>query len=312
MNDAALTRLRTGGIDRLVDLLVDDVLDRPIRELVEPAWLARQLAASAKSAAADPQVEAWFRERVQDARSRVPPGPVPVPAEIADPLRELAQRPYVPDRALVGELLDHDTVRLMLRNLFQDLLVAFARKLRPAVPTPPAPARGALAGLRGLQKLSENVLGAVGQELEAQVEARAREFMDTAMQRLVDRMADHLCNPALVGEYGELRGHMLEVLLRTDAPALAAEIEKLDPDALVATGAALVRGFAGRPELADQLEGVIEAALDAAGTRTARELMGGIEAHGVGLLRDVLIQRGRALVETEAFAAWWTEVVEGP
>ena len=74
MQAAALHRLRDGGTDRLVDLLLDDVLSRPVSELVDPAWLARQLAASAKSAAADPQVEAWFRERVKDARARVPAG----------------------------------------------------------------------------------------------------------------------------------------------------------------------------------------------------------------------------------------------
>ena len=307
MDASAHERLRNGGIDRLVDLLVDDVLDRPITELVDPSWLAGQLAETTRSAAADPQVERWFRDRVTELRSRVPAGPLPSPAEIVAPLQALLSRPYVPDRALVGALLDHDTARLMLKNLFQDLLISFARKLRPSGPVVPR------TGLpfKGLQRMSESVLGVVGQELEQQVEAKAREFMDAGVQRLVDRMADHLCNPALVQEYGAWRLHGLDVLLHTDSRRLAAEVEKLDPDALVATGAALVRGIANRPELPGQLEHILRAAMDATEGRNIRSLLGGVEVHGIHMVRDLLIQRARALVETEAFARWWAEVVEG-
>ena len=267
MDAPALERLRNGGIDRLVDLLVDDVLDRPVTELVDPAWLARQLAETTRSAAADPQVERWFRERVTELRSRVPAGRPPIPEEIAAPMRALMERPYVPDRELVGALLDHDTARLMLKNLFQDLLISFARKIRPATPTvprTPLPFKG--------------------------------------LQRLVDRMADHLCNPALIREYGAWRLHALEVLLHTDTRRLAAEVEKLDPDALVATGAALVRGVSNRPELPGELESILRAAMEATEGRSVRALLGGVETHGIGMVRDLLIQRARALVETEPFA----------
>lgn len=307
-------RLRNGGIDRFVDLLIEDVLSRPVRELADPAWIARQLAATARTAAADPQVEVWLRARIRDARGRVPAGPVEVPPELREPLRALLSRPYVPDRELVGALLDHDTARLLLRNLFQDLLIAFGRKLRPAMQMAP---RAPIPSLRGLQKLGEGVLGVVGQELEVQLEQRAREFMDAGVQRLVDKMADHLCDPKLSSEYGSWRRHVLDVLGRTDARKLAAEVEKLDPESLVATGAALVRGLAGREELVGQLEAVIRAAMDAAGDRSVRALLTGEGSAvastetldtGVEALRDVLRERGRALVETEAFEAWWDEV----
>lgn len=310
MNEAVRTRLRAGGADRLADLLLDDLLDRPLAELFDARWLAAQLVASLRSAAADPRVESWFRERVNDLRARVPDGRPEVPAAIRGPLRDLLLRPYVPDRALVGRLLDHDTARLLLKNLFQDLLVAFARKLKPpAVAKAPL---GALGGrLGGLGKLGENVLGAVGHELEQQLEQRAREFTDQAAQKLVDKMADHLCNGELVVEYGAWRAHGLDVLLATDARALAGEIEKLDPEALIATGAALVRGIAGRDELVGEVEAVLSAAMESAGSRSARELFGGVEEHGLDLLRDLMRQRARAVIETPAFERWFEEVIEG-
>ncbi len=306
MNDAARARLRAGGADRLADLMLEDLLDRPVAELVDARWLAERLVASLRSAAADPRVEGWFRDRVNDLRARVPQGTPEVPAAIRGPLRDLLLRPYVPDRAIVGRLLDHDTARLLLKNLFQDLLVAFARRIRPPV-VPKAP----LGGLGRLGKLGEGMLGAVGHELEHQIEQRAREFTDQATQKLVEKMADHLCNAELVVEYGAWRAYGLDVLLATDARALAGEVEKLDPEALIATGAALVRGIAAREELVSEVEAVLTAAMESTGSRSTRELLGGVEEHGLDLLRDLLRQRARAVVETSAFERWFEEVVEG-
>lgn len=301
MSPLVRERLRAGGIDRFVDMLVEDILDRRADELLDPAWMALQLAQAAKSAANDPQVERWFRDRITDARQRVPSGTARLPPEISRPLAEVLRRPYVPDRAIVGRLLDHDTARLLLRNLFGDLLITFARKLRPPMAT-------SAIKFGGLKRFGEGVLGAVGHELEAQVEAKAREFMDAGIHRLVDQFADHLCDPALTREYGEWRAYGLEVLMATEARTLAGEVEKLDPDALVATGAALVRGLVGREELPTQLEAILTTALTAGGDRTVRSLLGGLEAHGTGFARDLLVQRARALIETDAFEHWWDDI----
>ena len=255
----------------------------------------------------DPRVEGWFRDRVNDLRARVPAGAPPVPSEIRRPLTELMRRPYVPDRAIVGRIMDHDTARLLLKNLFQDLLVAFARRIRPPVPlNVPKPS---IPALGRLSKLGEGVLGAVGQELEQQVEQKAKEFADQAAQRLVEKMADHLCDPTLEREYGEWRAHGLAVLLGTDSRKLAGEVEKLDPEALIATGAALVRGIAGRDELIGEVERVLELTMESTGSRSARELLGGVEEHGLDLARELLHQRARAVVDTPEFEAWFDEFI---
>jgi hypothetical protein len=298
-------RLLGGGADRLADLLLDDLLSRPVRELVDVPWLARTLAQSVRGAADDPRVEQFLRDRIGDARARVPAGPVALPREVRAPLRDVLRRPYVPDRQLMGALLDHDTARLLLKNLFQDLLVAFARRLRPPVP---AAVKGPLPGLNRLKALGEGMMGAVGHELEAQVEHKAREFTEAGVARLVEKMADHLCDPQLIREYGEWRAHALDVFLRTDARKLAGEIEKLDPDALVSTGAAVVRAFVAREDFAGEIEAVLDAAIEGAGDRSVHALMGGLEDHGVALVRDLLRQRARALVEAPAFAEWWDEM----
>ncbi len=307
MKPAVHARLRQGGADRLADLLLDDLLDRPLSELVDARWMAERLVVSVRSAAADPRVEAWLRDRVNDLRARVPDGVPDIPAAIRAPLGELLARPYVPDRAVVGRLIDHETARLLLKNLFQDLLVAFARRLKP-----PTPQMTGLPSFGRLTRLGEGVLGAVGHGIEHQIEQKAREFTDQAVQKLVDKMADHLCNPDLVVEYGAWRAHGLDVLCGTDMRVLAGEVEKLDPEALIATGAALVRGIAGREELVGEIESVLAAAMESTGSQSAREMLGGVEEHGIELVRDLLRQRARAVIETDAFARWFDDIIEGP
>ncbi|HND31107.1 MAG TPA: hypothetical protein PLA94_13965, partial [Myxococcota bacterium] len=173
MNQAALIRLRSGGTDRLVDLLLDDVLDRPLAELLDPAWAARQLVVAARAVASDQQLEGWLRERLAELRKQVPSGHLPLPAEVRRPLEEVLRKPYRPDRLLMGRLMDHDAARLMLKSTFQDLLVGFGRKLKPALPSRPPG-----LNLGRLSKIGEAVSGVVGQEVERQVEEKAREFME--------------------------------------------------------------------------------------------------------------------------------------
>jgi hypothetical protein len=159
-------------------------------------------------------------------------------------------------------------------------------------------------------------MGAVGQELEAHVEERAREFMEAGVSRLVQTMADHLCDPRFTREYGEWRAYGLDVFLSTDRRVLAGELEKLDPDALVGTGAAIIRAFIERAELEAELTGILKAVMRETGGKSIRALLEevGTEAaqQGIGAVRELLKNRARVVVETPAFAAWWSDVVEEP
>jgi hypothetical protein len=245
-------------------------------------------------------------------RQNVPSGHLPVPDAVRRPMEDLLRRPYRPDRLMVGRLLDHDTARQMLKITFQDLLISFGRKLRPVMPNRPA---GGIP-LGRLSKLGEVVGGVVGQEVERQVEEKAREFMEAGVQRLVNTIADHLCDPRHAREYGEWRVYALDVLLSTDQKELAKEIEKLDPDALGSTGVAITREILARPELEGELEGVLTSALNHAGSRSMRALLsevgsGEVGEAGVKMVRDLLRQRAAAVVETPAVERWWDEVVEG-
>jgi hypothetical protein len=304
VNEGVRARLRAGGAERLADLLLDDLLARPIAELVDARWLAERVAEAARAAVADPTTIRAVRERA--ARARVPSGAIPVPEEVRSALEAVLRRPYVPDRALVRAVLSHDTARRLGEGLVRDLLVSFAQRLKPPIPTPPL--RGGLPNLGRLSRIGEGLIGGLGHELEAQLEQRARDFATAGMTRLLEQLADHLSDPAHAAEYARWRVDALRKLLTTDARTLAAEAGKLDDDGMTEDLLALARAVVGRGAFVGEVEAVLRAAQDESAGRTLREALAELgegSASSLEALRELLRARVRATVETDAFAAWW-------
>lgn len=305
MQEATRQRLLDRGVDVLVELVIDDTLATPIRELVDVPWLAHALADALRAGADDPTVERMVRDQLRVARQHTGSGPIPVPPELKAPIEALVGRIFIPDRQLVGAILEHEGARVLLKGLLEDSLIAFAARLKP--PTMPTP-RG-LPNLGALGKLGSNVLGVVGHEFERQVQVKAREFLAVAVHKLTSKMADQLCDPDAAEVYAAWRVYGVQTVLATDRQVLAAEVEKLDPEALAGSALELVRAFVARPTLTKELEKVLRELVEQAGEKTLRETLGGVETHGIGIVREILRARMRAVIQTDAFAVWWDEMV---
>lgn len=329
LRDEILERLRGGMVEELADLVVDHVLDSPVTELVDPDWLAGQVVHSLQAATAGPRTEDWLREQVQGLRERVPDGRVGdhVPDEIADPLRQVLARPVVFDRALVGRLLDHEAARGLVKDLLRGSLDSFTKRLRTlsaAVPVPPPAASRGFGRLKalsqGVKTVSEGVLGGIGKELEERSGQRISEFLDASLSAAMGQVADHLTNPRHANAYGAYRVHVLDTILQTDNALLNREFEKLDPDSLVATGAATARAVARRDGLRDELAGAFRAAIAEAGDQTLRGFLAetGIEeAAGTGAdaewrqeLQVQIARQATAFVDTPGFSDWLLRLLQ--
>jgi hypothetical protein len=329
LRDEILERLRAGMVEELADLVVDHVLDRPVTELVDPDWLAGQVVHSLQAATAGPRTEEWLREQVQGLRERVPDGRVGdhAPDEIVDPLRTVLARPVVFDRALVGRLLDHEAARGLVKDLLRGSLDGFTKRLRTlstAVPAPPPAASRGFGRLKalsaGVKTVSEGVLGGIGKELEERSGQRISEFLDASLSAAMGQVADHLTNPRHAAAYGAYRVHVLDTLLQTENSLLNSELEKLDPDSLVATGAATARAVARRDGLREELAGAFRVAVAEAGDQTVRGFLAetGIEeAAGTGTdaewRRELQVQIARqatAFVDTPAFSSWLLRLLQ--
>lgn len=315
--DLILSRLDGGGWEALSAALVDHLLDRPVADLVDPALIADLVVTTLEATVENPTTDAWIRRRINELRERVPAGRLRgrVPDDIVGPLEALLERPYPPDQQLVRRLLRHEAVE----RLFKDTLVAgiasFARKLR----APPV-GHSALRGLGRLKDsfgegMRESLLGGLSHELERQAETKAREYVDGAIQAVMDEVARHLCAPEHAARQGAWRVYVVETFLDLDLSTLAGELDKLDPDSLVDTARAILRALVRRGELRDEIRAGLTTLAREAGDRPVRATLAeaGLEegAWRPGM-EAMLTREARSFGGSPAFRAWLGRMVEDP
>lgn len=304
----------------LVTLALDHVLDRPVAELVDAEWVAEQVVAALASASASGETERWLKERVHELRERVPDERLAdhAPDEVMGPLRQVVARPVSMERDLAHRLIDHSAVERLLADVITGSLESFVSKLRPLLTAAPRVPFGGRSGLgtglggrlgalgKGVKGLGEEVLGGLSAEFEHKAKERIGDFVRSTMSAMLGQVADHLCDPANAEVLGEYRVHILDTLLDTPLPALAAEIDKLDPDHLVATGAAVARSLSRREGFRDEIATVIRAGLDEAGGRSLRDFLleTGLEEGWRESVEAQLGEQVRVFVEGEAFVGW--------
>jgi hypothetical protein len=167
---------------------------------------------------------------------------------------------------------------------------------------------------QGVRGLSDGVLGNLSHEIEHRAEARVREFVEEALQATLSEVADHMCRPENASAYADWRVHILDTVLATENRVLAAEVDKLDPDRLVATGAATARALAGRSGLQQEVAELVRTALETMGPRSLRDFLSetGLDAGDAAAaeakwraeVEAQLALRGREIITTPAFKAW--------
>lgn len=318
--NTVLHRLRDGALRDLVVLVIDDLLTRPVEGLLDPDFVADQVIKALETASEGEQTERWLRQRIADLLDRVPEGRLGDHAipEIVDPLREALGQPIVWDRELVRRLVDHPALRELFSDVVRRAVTSYAEKLAHLSRDNPVSqtasrlgiggrSRGLGGGLGRLKSLGEGIAKGLSAELEAQAEARARDFVAQAMTAVMQQVADHLTDPAYADHYGRYRVHIVDTLLDTDLQVLAGEIHKMDPDRLVATGAAVARALARREGFHDELARAIRTALHEAGGRSLRDFLvqAGIdETRWRADIEDQVVARGMDLLQTDEFRAW--------
>ena len=318
--DTILAALHAGALASLVTLAVDHALDLPLRDVLDPDRAARQVTAALRQAAARPATEAWVRDRVTALRGAVPTGTLGdrVPAEVSGPLLDVVARPLVPDRALIGRLVNHAAVEELLRDTVLRALRSFAERLRSPISS--GDLRAGLGRLRGMRGVGEGLLGGLSHEIERQAEGRIQQVVDDAIQTVMTAFADHLCAPEHAARYGEYRAYLVQTVLSTDLSTLAAEADKLDPDHLVATGAAVARAVAARDGLEAEVRAVLASIVDLSGERRLRDLLAATGPDGTPVLDEAtwrdpleaqLAERAQAFVDTPGFRAWLTALLAG-
>ena len=237
--ETLVERLRGGdeALSGLVERLIDDLLSRPVMEMVEPEWVARQFVEGLRATAQDEHTEAWLHAQVKTAlqRSESETGSLStrLPEELSKPLKQLLRRPYTPNATIVRSLLDHEAMRDLIRTVLVQILTDFGKSIRPALPDAPLGGRRRGGKLSQLVGAAQEVASVVGAQVEERTEAKVREFVDDAISRSLEISVAQLCSESFSDTFGRWRADSVDVLLEVPVETWQREVESLEPEALV-------------------------------------------------------------------------------
>ncbi len=233
-----------------------------------------------------------------------------VAREVREAVREVVGRPFSPDKRLVLTVIDREPTRELVRALLLDFVLEFGRKAS-------APVAGVAKGLGTFAKLAGeavksrtgtigSLVGAVGSEVERQMEKRAVEFVDAALSGVFGQLADAISDPRRAAEAAELRLAMIDGVLELTLPQLARELANGD----VPGGAEVLRKglerWLANPASDAELQRFAELAVRDAGSKKAREVLDELGLPAVVKERGAiaLAERLEEVVSSEAFAQW--------
>ncbi len=315
--DAILHRLRDepSHVEKLVGLLLEELLERPMSELVEPTWLAHAVAEGLHEAARSDDLERWVGQRVEEALSHTDrlEGPVGeyVPVTILGPLEEAVGREYTPDPELVRVLIDHPSLHDLMGAVLQAELLAFGSKLRDVAGDAGKLAGSVFSGRLG--SMAKGVASAVGSAAQKGLEDQVKSFVKGAIGRVVDTSIARLCDAEHAEDMAQWRIDMVRAVMEQPLERIVAERHKYPPELFAKDLTAMLRALAGWRQLTDRLEEVLAQAFEEFGDRTARDWLEGSGLEPIVRPHvETLMQRQlQAFVETDAFASWLGELVDG-
>lgn len=315
-----LLRLRdrapTGPVAALASLAVDDLLERALSDLVDPALLSAVLHERVPTHLASPGAARAFESALASLLQWLDQHPGPLGEHLSEDarrsLRSSARRPFLPDRELLNHLFNGPAVRGLIRDSVVDVLVSFGRRLgSPVAESKVAKGFGDLGrfaakGAGALGALAGNVMGALSEEVGRQAERMAEQSSDAAVTRLIQKLVEGLSDPARAGEQAAMREAVVAGALGLTGAQLASQLRRnsLGPAAsdLREALASFLGSEQGRALVGEAVSGL----LARRGSQKLRELLAEFEL--LESFRATALEAARAwlapLVGSEAFAAW--------
>lgn len=318
----ALTRLRAsdGAARALADLVVDDLLARDIEEMVDPADVAARSLEMLQGFAAMEDLEDTISERIHwwVGRLELEDGTLGdwLRGDAREQFLNLLGNPVEMDAGRTMEMLDHEAMRDLVRKVLRETLSNFARRLRTPIPESKLlsgigkrAAGVAKKRLEAVSNIGDGVVGAVGGQVERQMEKRIGDFVDSAVGGVLRRIAEHVVDPDRQEQYGKMRVAVAERVMETSCEGAARTIRQVDLDQVAGFVAADLREAAGDQRVQAWIEDIVAHEIEGEGTLHDYLERRGLVEPWSDWTATVLAERTRALAETDAFAAWLEELL---
>lgn len=297
----------------LAALSVDSLLSHRLSDLVSASAIVVSMRAVLLAWLDAPQAPTVLLRIVEHVVHRLQSERRPLKDSLATELvavaRQVVARPFSPDRALVLSIIDRGPMRELVRSILLEEVLEFGRRASAPV-AGMARGLGALARFAGETVKSRtgrvgSLVGAVGDEVERQLEKRASEFVDAALGNVFSQIADSIADPRRALEAAELRVAMFDGALELTGPQLARELLNADlpgASALLRTG---LRTYLSSPKAERELLDLANFVF-ALEEGTLHDLLGrlGVLTPVRAFIIEQATERMQHVAQGEPFAAW--------
>jgi hypothetical protein len=220
-----------------------------------------------------------------------------LPEDVATALGERLGRPVRLPRKAIDEAVASEQVRDGVRQMVTETLENFISKAAAADPGSAGPGgglKGMLSfGARAAAGVGKGLLGGLGDELQRQLQERARGFVDASMAAAQRRLADRIASDETAKTLGKRRQKFFQrTLSRTESEGARWIARALPWDAIDAALPRVVAHNLARAELREALEAEIRAVFSEVG----REKVGAL------LVRAGLLEHARHWSHTQGLA----------
>lgn len=298
-------------LQRLAELIVDEVLDRRVDQLVSPedllrtldACLAEQVSATTISRHVQP-IAARERARAKESGERLEEALRP---ETAEELIRILRQPFPLNPKIVNDMVEQGAVRNLLGRVLQEAIVGFVSHSKKV------PGLSSAAGLVGKlgRRASKGILGDVGRGIERQLDKHVTEFVDQSMARITGKLAELVMSESSIKMQAKMRADMMQKALKTRVSFYYDEAAKLSADEVWALVPPIIAHNLARPVIRDAVTGEVQRFLEMDGARTARALLEelGNAEQVQALAVETVLDTSRHVVATEAFEQWIGELL---
>jgi hypothetical protein len=314
MSDLALDDAKLAA---LIDVAFEYVCAQPFESVIDPAKVLPVLD-DALAAERTADFHGWIgvplRERLIE-RAKKSAGKLAawLPADVSAALDEQLARPVKLPRKAIDDAVASEQVREGVRQLVTETLDGFVNKALAGGEAQGGSSgggglRGVLSfGARAAAGVGKGLLGGIGEELQKQLQEKAKGFVDSSMAAAQKRLADRIASEETAKTLGKRRQKFFQKLLERSESEAGAWVEKSvrwkDLDASLPK---IVAHNLARQELREAIEGEVRAVFDQLAKESIGSLLdrAGVKQHARDWARTRGLAMAKGLVETEAFKGW--------
>lgn len=308
----ALARLRDpnhAALAELGHLLATTLADQPLTSLVPVASLVEVASRALSRVREDPDLRARLVARLELGRQHLTATPHSLGHFLPDEARAvtvaIAGLPWSPSKDLTLAVIRHDAVRGLLREVISGVIHGFVQRVRttPVLGSAARAGKGLFGNMAAsLGAAAEGLTSGLSKELESALASRADAFVDVAIEGAIDTIATWVADPRHADVSGALRASVAGVVLDRPLGTLVAEVDEVSTldvvDALLGP-----LGASPSPER-------LQEAVSLLGNTTLGAWLDELDLRsdwqeGVTV---ALTPTLRALVNSEAFSAWWARL----